>query len=318
MNAETSLVAHSPPPRPEHKGSASPTLSGTGLVAAWVISIGIHSVVFTTMLLLVFPFSPQVEKFEPDVHAALVGPIDAQVDIPAPPNPQRHASMLADTAAIKPDSREFADVTDVTRFRRPEVTVIGIGATGRDDRDRAGVGLSLGGGRADFFGLGGATRGVRSVVYVVDRSMSMIDTFNAVREELRRSVNALDRSQKFHVIFFNDGPPVENPPQRLVNAVSAYKKQLFEFLDAIEPKGATKPEAAMRRALALEPDVVYLLSDGEDFQWSLLKRLDQWNAARRSRIHTIAYLDDRGREILETIAREHNGESRYVSLTDLP
>lgn len=302
----------------EHYGSASPTLSGRGLITTWVVSVAIHGLLFALMLALVFPFNPEPQSDEPDIHAQLVGPIDAPVNVPTLPSLPQPVTELSDVANIRPPPAEPEDIADMTQVRKPEFTVIGIGARGVGDRDLSGVGLSLGGGRADFFGLGGTTRGVRSVVYVVDRSASMLGTFGSVCNEIRRSVNALDRSQKFHVIFFNEGLPLENSPGRLVNAVSAYKQQLFDFMAGIEPMGYTRPEAAMRRALSLEPDVVFLLSDGVDFQWSLLKRLDQWNPTRRSRIHTIAYLDPEGRTILETIAREHNGEFRFVSELDLP
>jgi hypothetical protein len=171
---------------------------------------------------------------------------------------------------------------------------------------------------AEFFGLGGSARGTRRVVYVVDRSGSMIDSFTFVQAELKRSVSALRRSQKFHVIFFNAGPPLENPPGRLVSAFKAHKQQLFEFTDSVIPRGDTKPERALERALSMEPDLVYLLSDGIDFRPSLLEALDTWNKNRRTRIFTIAYLDQTGSEMLERIAREHNGEFKFVSEDDLP
>ena len=64
--------------------------------------------------------------------------------------------------------------------------------------------------------------------------------------------------------------------------------------------------------------MVYLLSDGIDFQRSLMERLNEWNQKRRTRIFTIAYLDQSGSETLEYIAREHNGEFRFVTENDLP
>ena len=126
----------------------------------------------------------------------------------------------------------------------------------------------------------------------------MMDTFVYVQAELRRSISALRRSQKFHVIFFNTGLTLENQPKRLVSAIDAHKEKLFEFLEGVVPSGGTKPAAAMRRALALEPDLIYLLSDGIDFEPRLLEDLDEWNRSRRVRIYTIAYLDQTGRELL--------------------
>jgi uncharacterized protein with von Willebrand factor type A (vWA) domain len=146
----------------------------------------------------------------------------------------------------------------------------------------------------------------------------MIDTFHYVQKELNRSISALRRSQQFHVIFFNSGPPLENPPQKLVHAVAAHRQQFFEFLQEVEPRGGTKPDPAMARALALKPDLIYLLSDGIDFDPEIITRLNEWNRDRRVRICTIAYLDPGGRQILERIAREHNGEFTFISEHNLP
>jgi hypothetical protein len=147
------------------------------------------------------------------------------------------------------------------------MSVNGIGPGGGEGGgDAARYGLTVGGGGgSEFFGLGGSAPGVRSIVYVVDRSGSMVDTFNHVRAELKRSISALRRSQKFHVIFFNSGEPLESPPARLINAIDANKEEFFTFLAGVEPGGGTKPERALRQALALEPDLLYLLSDGINF-----------------------------------------------------
>ena len=146
----------------------------------------------------------------------------------------------------------------------------------------------------------------------------MLGTFVYVKEELKRSVSKLRRSQKFHVIFFNHQRPVHNPPKRLVSAIAAHKQQLFEFLEHIAPDGGTKPQTALHQALEMKPDLVYLLSDGQDFPPDLLRKLDTWNKDRHVRICTIAYVDSTGSELLERLAREHNGEFTFVSEDDLP
>ena len=179
-------------------------------------------------------------------------------------------------------------------------------------------GLTAGGGDApEFFGLGSSARGARRIVYVVDRSGSMLTTFADVRVELKRSVSALRRSQKFHVIFFNAGQPLQMPPGRPVSAITARKQDLFNYLKNVEPQGSTKPAPAMWAAFRAEPDVIYFLTDG-DFDRSLLSKLDRWNRDRQVKIFTIAYFDQTGAALLEEIAREHRGEFRFVTEHDLP
>ncbi|MCH7814572.1 MAG: VWA domain-containing protein [Planctomycetes bacterium] len=206
--------------------------------------------------------------------------------------------------------KAFDKPSALTTSARPELPVIGIGSSGGDF---AQYGLAVGSGSGpESFGLGGQTRGARRIVYVVDRSGSMLTTFEAVRRELRTSIGDLRRSQKFHVIFFNAGPPLENRPRKLVSATANQKKLALAFLDEIQSEGATDPIPAMQRAFAVRPDLIYFLTDG-DFDPLLLEKLRQWNKDGRVRIFTLAYVSEAGRLLLEQIAREHQGEFKFIS-----
>jgi hypothetical protein len=204
-----------------------------------------------------------------------------------------------------------------TRNGAPESgpSITGLGAGG-SDFGGYGLGAGPGGTGPRFFGLGGTARGAQNIVYVVDRSGSMTGTFGAVRDELKRSVERLRRSMRFHVILFNAGPPLENPAKQLVHASREEKAALAEFLDTIQPNDGTDPIPAMRRAFALGPDVIYFLTDGE-FEPQLLEELRKWNQNKKVRIFTIAYVSPTGATLLEQIAREHNGQYRFVSEHDL-
>ncbi len=300
-----------------HTGSASFTLSGRAVLAAWVVSVAMHASLFFVMLVLVFPYAPGDQ--EPDVpatHAEIVGSVEAASYTPSPlPDLTKHVEV-PDPQQARLVPKEIPELSELTTMKKPELSIIGIGAGG-GDFDQYRLPMDIGAG-TEFFGLGSSAHGARKIVYVVDRSGSMIDSFIYVQAELKRSIQALRRSQKFHVILFNSGPPLESPPKRLVSAIEAHKRQLIEFLETVLPRGDTKPERAMCRALSLKPDLIYLLSDGIDFQPTLLRRLDEWNKDRRARIYTIAYLDQTGSELLERIAREHNGEFKFVTEDDLP
>lgn len=302
------------------------------VLTAWSLSIVLHAVGLGLMLMVVFPFRAAPDDSElPRVHAQVIGDVDAPPS-PAPSSASAAARSIGDssTPRFQPNpnavpgagagiegSGGVAGIGPIVPNRSgSDLTVIGIGA-GTGGTGGTGIGLD-GGGSAEFFGAGGAVQGVRHVVYVVDRSGSMLDTFHLVKVELKRSISNLRRSQKFHVIFFNSGDPLENPPQRLVNAIASIKEQFFSFLETVQPGGSTKPERAMKRALALEPDILYLLSDGISFDSDLPAKLNDWNRERKTRIFTIAYLDQEGRGILETIAREHGGEFKFISENDLP
>ncbi|MCX5685403.1 MAG: hypothetical protein NT049_17235, partial [Planctomycetota bacterium] len=56
----------------------------------------------------------------------------------------------------------------------------------------------------------------RKIVFILDRSGSMTDSIDFVKHELKRCVGCLADSDRFHIIFFSSGPPVEMPPRQLV------------------------------------------------------------------------------------------------------
>ncbi|MBI4717111.1 MAG: VWA domain-containing protein [Planctomycetes bacterium] len=307
------------------------------IVTSWAVSLVLHGVALAVMFLVVFPYAPVEQRDPPAVLAEIVGDVDGMLAAPAPAPPAAAqagatgtgSGVFASTQPYQPlaeitsDAPPSLGLGDMVVDRPGGLTLIGVGAgggLGGEDFSQFGAGgggIGGGAGRAEFFGLGGAVKGVSGIVYVVDRSGSMTDTFQKVREELRRSISALRRSQKFHVIFFNAGDPLENPPKKLVSAIDAQKKAFFEFLDAVMPEGSTHPERSMRRALALKPDLIYFLSDG-GVDRGLLAKLDEWNRDRAVRIFTIAYFDQSGAALLEQIAREHGGEYKFVSENDLP
>jgi hypothetical protein len=116
--------------------------------------------------------------------------------------------------------------------------------------------------QASFFGM--QARG-QFFVYVVDCSESMIEDDRLARAtiELRRSVFALREPQRFEVIFYNtESIPMPGGPRPRTADLQA-KNQLLAWLRLIEPLGGTDPRPALKQALGLRPDAVFLLSDGE-------------------------------------------------------
>jgi hypothetical protein len=161
--------------------------------------------------------------------------------------------------------------------------------------------------QATFFGV--RARG-QFFVYVVDCSGSMIDEDRLARakQEVRRSVLALQDPQKFKVIFYNDAPlpmPGELPRAADLNS----KNQLLAWLRLIEPEGGTDPRRAVALALALRPDAVFLLSDGE-FPDGTAEAVRSKNP-RKVPVHCVDLSGGLTGDQLKQIAAESGG--RYVS-----
>ncbi len=297
-----------------NRATASTQLSGAGVILTWVASILLHIVLLGVMLWVVFPFSTPTEEALPVALTEYIGTVNKATFQPSPIPSQAESSQPTPAEAEHVVPEIPATLADLGITKNVDVPIIGIG-TGKMDMDS--YGLSGGAKAPDFFGLGSSAKAAKRVVYVVDRSGSMTDTFQHVRAELTRSISSLRRSQKFHVIFFNAGVPLANPPHKLVSAIKAQKKSFFDFLQTVRPDGSTHPEIAMRQALELKPDMIYFLTDGE-FDPSLVGKLDQWNSDRKVQIFTIAYFDPGGAKLLELIAREHQGAFKFITELDLP
>ncbi len=321
MSAEPNREPVSPAPANAHKesgGGGVPSQglhSGRRLVLAWVISASAHVALLVAMFAAPWLASKAASEELTIAQTELVDDGEATRTTLVGPEVDFGKAERPEAQQVRFAPRKFQTSATVGTPRRRDLSIIGLGAGG-GDFGKYGLGVGTGDVGPQFFGLGGTARGARRVVYVVDRSGSMIGTFDAVREEMKRSVQQLRRSMRFHVIFFNTGPPLENPPKRLIHASREEKAALAEFLDTVQPEGNTDPIPAMRRAFAVNPDVIYFLTDGE-FDPKLLKRLRKWNHNKQVRIFTIAYVSQRGGALLEQIAREHNGEYRFVSEYDL-
>jgi biopolymer transport protein ExbD len=202
---------------------------------------------------------------------------------------------------------------DVAGNGLSQLEVLGVGGGG----GTVGGFEGLGTGGKGFFGLsstGGAGGG--KIVYIVDRSGSMTDSIDYVKMELKRSISDLADDKKFHVIFYSSGPPVENAPRRLVNATERNKAQANEFIDAVVAQGETDPSEAIRRAFAVQPDLIYLLTDGE-FDRSIITLCKDFNKDKKVTIHTIGFLYRTGETVLKQIADDGGGNYKFVSEKDL-
>jgi hypothetical protein len=171
--------------------------------------------------------------------------------------------------------------------------------------------------KTTFFGI--PARG-QFFIYVVDCSGSMLDDDRLTRAtiELRRSVLALQEPQKFEVIFYNnESIPMPGGPRPRTADLQA-KNQLLGWLRFIEPDGGTEPRLAMKQALSLRPDAVFLLSDGE-FPQGTVDEVARLNT-QKVPIHCVDLAGGLAGDHLKRIATASGGEyaSRPGSLHVAP
>jgi phage FluMu protein Com len=163
------------------------------------------------------------------------------------------------------------------------------------------------------------TRGLQNMVYVVDRSGSMINTFDKVRDEMYTSIGNLEPNrQLFHVILFASGTPLEPADKRLVPPTGEYIRTVSRFLAQTTPSGPTDPLPALARAFdvldkAQGGKVIMLLTDSQfpDGE-KVLQLIRQRNAKKDVSIYPFLY-GDRTKEAEDTMRKiaEENGRTTF-------
>ncbi|MFO0960333.1 MAG: vWA domain-containing protein [Isosphaeraceae bacterium] len=100
-------------------------------------------------------------------------------------------------------------------------------------------------------------------VFVIDCSGSMGDGRLArAKSELRRTIASMRFPQQYLVIFYNDLARVmPGGVPRSGDATSTAR--LEAWMSTVEAFGGTDPRSAMRTALGIHPDAIFLLTDGE-------------------------------------------------------
>ncbi len=313
-------------------------LSTIGASMPWVFSAMLHVGVFLVMLFIMIIGTPTTPQ------KAVTGTI---IDYSPPPpmgsfkNPDGGSSQSAAPAWRPVNShppREFdiaAGPSDKEVVLENPLNGHGKSVKGRDLFD----GNAPGGGLFGHKGppIAGAPM---NIVYVVDRSGSMVKTFEGVKLEMIRSISRLASGQKFHIVLFGDGKTIQGPRRGLVASGIENKLAAAAFLQEQIPEGSTTALVALKRAFTVlaaapadESKLIYLVSDG-DFSGlaggsqyrtadgrtlagneAVLQWLVDENAGPKVYIQTVLLhsTDETAVEVLKAIARQNGGRFKYIS-----
>ncbi|QDT64056.1 vWA domain-containing protein [Calycomorphotria hydatis] len=180
----------------------------------------------------------------------------------------------------------------------------------------------LAAGQSEFFGI--RDTGQR-FVYVIDCSGSMAEhnKLAMAKAELLASLQGLASNQQFQIIFYNQSPQSLKIPARSSNGMfhaSDINRTLAgQIMGTIHPSGGTDHLPALEKALALNPDVVFLLTDADEPKLSArdLDSVRRWNR-RKTRIHTVEF--GIGPQIgiesyLQVLSRRNDGSHQYRDTT---
>lgn len=190
------------------------------------------------------------------------------------------------------------------------------GGGGSGGGSGGGVGQGVGPG-TEFFG---ARVQARSFAYVIDRSGSMsgFGALETAKRELMASLDLLPPDAQFAVFFYNlNSTPIAGPEGRrgLRPATTAAKEAVRAQLQEVRATGGTDHAAAIRAALAVEPEVIFFLTDGLLMTPELSAELKR--AAGRTRIEVISFgtgPEPRTTDPVRALAAATGGHYRYVDV----
>jgi hypothetical protein len=160
----------------------------------------------------------------------------------------------------------------------------------------------------------------RSVVYVIDRSASMGPSggLAVAKRELLASLGQLPPETRFQVLAYNRtaAPMPINGHTGLLGASAENKRQAALLIEGLDAEGGTEHLPALKHALALQPDVIYWLTDADDFHIEQVRIVTGLNHGRTV-IHAIVLTTGRQQQDEQSLARlaqANRGEYREVSL----
>jgi hypothetical protein len=275
----------------------------------------------------------------------LAAAIEMPSELTAAPTADHLAPQPIDTSdALMPsDVLSKIELSDIAVDAPPAAkSGLGLGEGTEGLGPGSGPGNEGGGGtgglpiRTALFGLVGEGS---KFVYVFDRSDSMNSTFSftsegetvftitplaAAKAELLRSLNDLEEGNLFHLLFYNhevwkfdDGSAREN---RLVIANARNKRRAINFVNTVYGAGRTRHVPPLEAALKMEPDIIFLLTDGEekdDPSESELRRLQKLNDGR-TKINVIQFCHTlRTGGTLVRLAEESGGRHTFMNMSRL-
>jgi von Willebrand factor type A domain len=197
-----------------------------------------------------------------------------------------------------------------------------VGAGANSTAARLGESPGNGYAKVKVFGVEGTGN---KFVYVFDRSASMegAPLANAKRQ-LIESLKSLDELHQFHIIFFNHRLQAFNSSpggRRIAFADDRNKLLAAGFVRRIKADGGTDRFAALKHALALNPDTIFFLSDADDpmsdREMATLAELNEGVGAAICVIEFGNGAVEPERNFLTELARQSGGQYGYVDVAKL-
>lgn len=310
------------------------------VVPSWLASIVVHAAFFVVMALVLRGCSSS-GTVGPKTGDGTFREVGLHVQPPLEPlphaEPDPNQAMTRDDGQPQPQPSVFGDDAAANELLSVPVNsalpLLGPGpaASFRTPSDAKEL-LKSAGRRTptdDTAGLGQTTffdilaKGDR-FVYVLDRSGSMYDhgAIRVAKEELVASLSALEPTQQFQVLFYNQSfveLSTSGDRPQMQWATDINRTLARQFISGVQPDGGTDHLPALKKALRYQPDHLFFLTDADQPMLSAreLNEIKTLNGGR-TKIHCVEF--GKGPEIssdnfLKKLARENGGTYRYRDVT---
>jgi hypothetical protein len=157
------------------------------------------------------------------------------------------------------------------------------------------------------------------IVFIIDRSTSMWANggLEAAKRELLALLKQLPAEARFQVLFYNNSVEMLPGAERdgYLRVAEQTRREAAQFVERLRPAGSTNHLGALRRALALKPDEIFLVTDGEDLRLDQVRELSDLNHGRAI-IHALQWgRTQRADGPLMVLANWNRGTYRSLSGT---
>jgi hypothetical protein len=291
---------------------------------ACLVSVAVHAALLTALLYLPGPGDGQSSRplaidtviIDDEMHVSLAEPRELVFDVKLTPLPAPSQAAPAPVPTIAAPESNPLDIQPASGHE-----AAGPASEGSKPQAAPAQGSmpgGNGGATTSFFAV--PTR-ARSVVYVIDRSVSMglNGALDAVKRELLASLARLPGDARFQVVYYNRRADLLNVDGNcgLLAASPAHKVRVDLLLDRLQAEGGTDHVPALTLALSMQPDVIYFLTDADDLTPTQARSMTLLNHGRCV-IHTIELTTANRAHVdmpLQVLARENRGMYRGISLS---
>ena len=138
---------------------------------------------------------------------------------------------------------------------------------------------------------------------------------------LQKSIEGLQPSQSFNVVFLGSEVAVPLLDKKLLPASAANKQRLCDYCEKYTPLGPADVRPGIEAAFAMHPDVIFFLCDPSDFPdpKAIEELFRTLNADHKCKVNTISFMDEdhQGEDLLKKISADSGGKFKYVSKVDV-